>query len=84
MLEELSSRELAEWEAFYTLEPWGAVVDDHRCGVLAATVANYSGRLKSPIKPSEFFPPRNEKPVSLAEKARALFRGLAGRKVTSG
>ena len=86
MLAGMSSADFAGWVAFYELEPWGAVIEDHRAGVLASTVANYAGRHlpdgKS-LAPAEFFPRRNvkpPKPMSLAEKARGIFRGLVKRK----
>lgn len=54
----MDSHEFTEWMAFYTLEPWGAVRDDLRAGVLASTVANYAGKVRNandPATPSDFF-----------------------------
>jgi hypothetical protein len=35
LLQSMSARELAEWQIYYLVEPWGAVRQDHRFGVLA-------------------------------------------------
>lgn len=39
-LSQISSRELSEWMAFYSLEPWDATQDEWRAAMIAATVAN--------------------------------------------
>jgi hypothetical protein len=52
----MSSAEFVEWGAFYALEPWGWNAENWRMGVVAATVANYSGNVKKPVKPSDFIP----------------------------
>lgn len=40
LLAEVDSAELAEWRAYFKLEPWGAVMDDRRHGILASLLAN--------------------------------------------
>ncbi|MEW5248917.1 phage tail assembly protein T [Microbulbifer sp. 2201CG32-9] len=57
LLATTDSAELSEWMAFFRLEPWGHEVENWRTGQLAATVANYSGRIKKPLKPQDFIPP---------------------------
>ena len=52
----ISSAEFVDWCAFYSLEPWGYEADTWRMAVLASTTANYSGRVKKPLKPSDFIP----------------------------
>jgi len=49
----LSSQELAEWMAYYSIEPFGATRDDYRAGLLAATVANCAGS-KRALQPTDF------------------------------
>lgn len=73
----LSSSQMAGWEAFYSIEPFGYEVDNHRFGVLAAAIANFAGKSlqkgKS-LQPSDFFPPPNleQKPKqSLGQRLRA-------------
>jgi hypothetical protein len=52
----MSSAEFVDWCAFYSLEPWGFHADTWRMGVIAATTANYSGNVKTPLKPADFMP----------------------------
>ena len=40
LLSEIDSAELAEWHAFYQIEPFGSLIDDERHGVAVATLAN--------------------------------------------
>jgi hypothetical protein len=49
----LSSQELAEWMAYWSIEPFGAARDDYRAGLLAATVANCAGSKKA-LQPTDF------------------------------
>ena len=54
----MPSAELAEWQAFYVIEPFGPIRDDVRAGRIAATVANTIPREKGskPYRAEEFFP----------------------------
>lgn len=55
----MSSRELTEWMAFFSLEPWGTEVEDWRAGLIASTVANSyrdPKRRRKPYEPSDFMP----------------------------
>lgn len=78
MLAEMTATELAEWDAFLALEPWGAEAADHRAGVIAATIANVNRRKGSaPFQPSDFFPSRAQAflqaSMSVADKVKAFF-----------
>lgn len=79
MLAELSSREFAGWAAFFEIEPWGCAVEDHRAGVIAASVINMAGMRskRQDYTPSDLFPPRNQ-PLAprlpIAERVKAFFR----------
>ena len=58
----MSSRELAEWMAFFELEPWGTEVEDWRAGLIASTVANANRdqkRRRRPYEPQDFMPRRD-------------------------
>jgi len=58
----VSSRELAEWMAFFELEPWGTEVEDWRAGLIASTVANANRdqkRRRRPYEPQDFMPRRD-------------------------
>ena len=52
----VSSRELVEWQVYYSLEPFGAERDAAHAGMIASTVANFSGFRKegTVFKPSDF------------------------------
>jgi hypothetical protein len=84
MLAEMTASDLAEWEAFAALEPWGAAVEDHRAGVIASTVANVAGkslRKGQDRAPADFFPSRIPKPKpDVRDQIHAIFGPLAGRK----
>jgi len=54
LMRRLSARELVEWQIYYTLEPFGAERDAAHAGIIASTVANFSGHSKSALKPSDF------------------------------
>lgn len=78
LLRRMSSRELTEWMAFFSLEPWGTEVEDWRAGLIASTVANSyrdPKRRRKPYEPSDFMP-RYEAPKiqeqSWEEQARIL------------
>jgi hypothetical protein len=84
MLSEMTATDLAEWEAFAALEPWGAAVEDHRAGVIASTVANYAGkslRKGKELAPSDLFPSRIPKlKPDLRDQIHAIFGPLAAGK----
>ncbi len=78
LLQKISSRELSEWMAFFSLEPWGTEVEDWRAGLIAATIANAnrdSKKRRRPYEPQDFMP-KYEKPQaeeqSWEEQARIL------------
>jgi hypothetical protein len=56
----LSSVQFAEWKAFYDVEPFGDLQADLRAGQVAATVANYAGKMRKehsdPARPGDFLP----------------------------
>jgi len=43
----LGSGELTEWKAYYSIEPFGQERDNWNTAMVAATVANYSGKLRT-------------------------------------
>lgn len=59
LLARISSRELAEWMAYYRIEPWGEERDDLRAGIVASTVANTARdprKRPRPFRPRDFMP----------------------------
>jgi hypothetical protein len=88
MLQRMTASQLAEWEAFSLLEPFGSSAEDHRFGVVASTVANFAGKSVRPgreVKPSDLFPSRIPKPKpDIRAQIHAVFGPLAGRGVADG
>ena len=58
MLMQLSPRQLAEWQVFWSLEPFGPMVEDYHAALIATTIANYAGGRELPkgtnIKPTQW------------------------------
>ena len=66
LLDRIDSRELAEWMAFFEMEPWGTEVDDWRSGLIASTIANANRdpkKQKKPFQPKDFMPQRVQEPT---------------------
>lgn len=84
LLATISSRELSEWQAYYTLEPFGEWAADVRAGVVASTVANVNrGKNSKPFKPGDFMPQWDDGPVeelTPEETVKAFARAMGGRK----
>lgn len=92
MLEALTSRQVAEWYAFWTLEPWGSRVEWMRFGQVAATIANVNRNPQARAFTVEDFMPQEptrkvkRQPVNMMlETMKAFFagakkRGLAKKK----
>jgi hypothetical protein len=72
MLRAMPASELAEWEAYWRIEPWGEARADLRAGIVASTLANaHRKKGARPFAPSDFMP--------YAEKAAPSGRALAER-----
>jgi len=57
LLNRISSKELSEWIAFYSIEPFGEDREDLRMGILASTIANSNrGKNTKPFTPQDFIP----------------------------
>lgn len=57
MLERIDSRELAEWQAFYSLWPFGDERADIRQAMTSMILANaYRGKNSPPVKIQNFLP----------------------------
>lgn len=73
MLAEISAKELTEWMAFDTVEPFGGLQDEYRTGMIASTVANTTRdekKKKEPFTPQDFMRPEflSEQPVEEDEE----------------
>lgn len=57
MLASMSSRELSEWIAFYSIDPFDDGRGDLQAGVIAATFANiHRGKNQKPFSALDFMP----------------------------
>ncbi len=85
LLERISSEELTEWMAFYSIEPWGCEAKDERAGIIAAAVVNFGG-MGGPKKmalPEELVPRLKRAKIESGrkdamERARAMRRRRRG------
>ena len=78
----MSAKELAEWEAFYLLEPFGEYQTNYAAGVVASTIANIYRKKNSKLfTPDDFMPKRGlvyESPKKQSVEQQALIlRGIA-------
>jgi hypothetical protein len=84
-LAELTAGELAEWEAFYALEPWGELRADQRFAKVVAAIFNTAfGRTKDTptMKPSDVFDTLAPDPLETqtpAQMRAAIGGGRTGR-----
>lgn len=74
MLADMSALSLAEWMAYFELDPWGEERADLRSGIIASTLANINrGRNTPAFSPLDFMPyTRVDRHISEAEIERKL------------
>ena len=59
----LTSQEITDWFAFYSLDPWGGQRGDIQAAIIASTIANVNRSKDSkPMTPADFMPRFGEKP----------------------
>ncbi|MGM0409187.1 MAG: phage tail assembly protein T [Bacillota bacterium] len=83
----MSSKELTEWMAFYTLNPFGEEREDLRTGIIASTIVNAiqsfgDSKNKKEYKPQDFMPEfyeeeedKQNKLLSIVENLNKAFGG---------
>lgn len=75
LLHQMDSRELTEWMAYYSIEPWGEERGDLRAGIISATVANRGrGKGEKAHKPEDFMPFRDVTETAAAGPDPAALR----------
>jgi hypothetical protein len=83
LLAELTSPQIAEWMAYFQLEPFGERRADLRAGIIASTVANaHRAKDSRPYKPQDFMPDfesgrTEDDAADLLAKAQAALGGGA-------
>jgi len=78
LLARTDSRELSEWMAYFSMEPWGTEIEDWRAGMIASVIANANRdekKRRKPFEPKDFMPQRiapEQEEQSWEEQARLL------------
>lgn len=81
LLAEMTSTQIAEWMAYFRLEPFGERRADLRAGIIASTVANaHKAKDSRPYKPQDFMPDfeqgtDEDEAAALFAKAQAALGG---------
>lgn len=81
--EKINSRELTEWMAYYSIEPWGSIVEGYRDALTCATIAN-SGLLqaspktlkKKPFHPEDFLLNKKKPKQTLQQQKLIMERNM--------
>lgn len=76
----MDSREFAEWEAYFAIEPWGEERADLRAALLTCLTANLNRKKGAPpYRPADFMPYREpEKQETKDAELRAFLRRKSG------
>ena len=76
----LTSSEVTQWLAFYSLDPWDGVRGDLRAGIVASTIANANrGKDQKAFVPDDFMPDFDREPTpknSTVEQQRAVVNAI--------
>lgn len=83
LLGAMTSEQLAWWEAYFRVEPFGEERADLRMAILAALIANANRdpkKRRKPYTPADFMPQFGDEtePQDVAEKAKAIFAIFGG------
>jgi len=86
LLARIDSRELTEWMAYYSLEPWGTEPEDLRAGIIASTIANVNRdqkKQRKPFTPKDFMPvwdrpPKQEQTPEEQRKIIEMWQAILG------
>lgn len=69
MIGEMSAYDLAEWSAYFQMEPWGEERADLRAGIVSSTLANiHRGRDTPAYSPADFMPYQPKKRATTEEE----------------
>jgi hypothetical protein len=80
LLSKIDSRELAEWSAFFSIEPFGYFRSDVQSGVIASTIANCNrSKHSKSFTPTDFMPfgVDCEQKEMTGEQMKAVMMGIA-------
>lgn len=80
MLADMPAKLYAQWEQFFQLEPWGAMVEELRIGQQCALLANINSSKQS-FKPHDFLTTVNyQKEEQTADDMLAVLRMFKSKK----
>lgn len=71
LLAQITSKQLAEWRAYYALDPWGDWREDRRTALLGAIVAGANGK-KLELDDLMLYDPMAAQRRKAKEKAKVL------------
>ena len=78
LLARIDSLELAEWMAYYTLDPWGTQRDDLQAGIIASTIANANSGKGRAFQPIDFMPYAEGNKAQTTDDMKSLLNSMAG------
>jgi|APSaa5957512535_1039671.scaffolds.fasta_scaffold05366_4 hypothetical protein len=82
LLENLSCKQLIEWQIFYNHKPFGDDLGFYQVGIIASTIANVNLRKgKKPLQPKDFIPEFGKKPEEAWERVMRQLTSMASIKV---
>jgi hypothetical protein len=81
MLGRMTSTQMAEWTAYFNLDPWGEERADLRMGILASLIHNMAGRVsKGNKRAADFMPKFNTEPKrQTAKEMLNTLKAMAGK-----
>jgi len=77
LLAEISSKELTEWMAFYSVEPFGEERSDIRAAIIACTCAQIWSKKK--LKVNDFMPKFGPKPEQSPDQMKSILKALVSK-----
>lgn len=69
---ELDAADLAEFEDFYAVEPWGCLPDDYRAGLIATCAANANPMRKRAAQLEDMIPRRGPRVFKVQSQAKMM------------
>lgn len=78
MLDDLTAQQWADWLEFYSVEPFGPLIDDMRHGMLCAVALAPHMKKGTAPDPGQYMMGRREAPELTPEQTVAFFKAALG------
>jgi hypothetical protein len=79
LLAQIGADELAEWQAFSAMEPFGFWSDHYHAALIASTIANANrGKSQKAFQPADFMPFLERRQMPDADRMRQLKQMIQG------